>query len=72
MAQEFFFKKKFTLLDLVKSNIENRISVYVYNNVISLITHKVIKKFLEYNIIQYIFVNIGWEYKILFVVLLFL
>lgn len=72
MAQKFFFKKNLTLIDIVRSKIENRISVYIYNNILSVITHKFIKKFLEYNVVQYLFIQLGWEYKILLILILIL
>lgn len=72
MAEEFFFKKHLTLIDIVRSKIENKLSIYIYNNIVSVITHKFIKKILEYNIVQYLFVQIGWEYKILLIIILIL
>ena len=45
---------------------------YVYNNVLSKVTFKVVKNILKFNVLQYIFLEMGINYKIVAILLIIL
>lgn len=61
------------LTDSVKSSAISRSRNYIYDRIVSVITHKTIKSLLSVNVWKYILMEIGVHYKIvLFVIIIIL
>jgi hypothetical protein len=45
---------------------------YCYNNIVSTITYRVVKQILKFNVLKFIFLKMGIEYKLVVVLILIL
>jgi hypothetical protein len=59
-------------MDAVESSVKKNVFKHVYNHIVSVITFKVVKKILKFNVLQYLFLKIGLDSKVIFVLLIIL
>jgi hypothetical protein len=70
-----FFKGYFTkkvINDTIYNSVQNQIIKHTYSNIVSTITYRVVKQILKFNVLKYIFLKMGLEYKLVVVLILIL
>jgi hypothetical protein len=66
-----FFKGCYTkkvINDTIYNSAQSQIIKYSYNNIVSTITYRVVKQILKFNVLKFIFLKMGIEYKLVVVV----
>jgi hypothetical protein len=54
----------------VHSGVQNQLVKLGYNNMISAITSKTLKSILKFNVLKYIFLKMGLEYKVVVILII--
>jgi hypothetical protein len=70
-----FFKGMFNkkvIHDAISTSAQNQLIKHTYNNIVSTITYRVVKQILKFNVLKYIFLKMGIEYKLVIVLILIL
>jgi hypothetical protein len=70
-----FFKGYFTkkvINDTIYNSAQSQLIKYSYNNIVSTITYRVVKQILKFNVLKFIFLKMGIEYKLVVVLILIL
>jgi hypothetical protein len=70
-----FFKGYFTkkvINDTIYNSAQSQIIKYSYNNIVSTITYRVVKQILKFNVLKFIFLKMGLDYKLVIILVLIL
>jgi hypothetical protein len=70
-----FFKGYYTkkvINDTIFNSAQSQLIKYSYNNIVSTITYRVVKQILKFNVLKFIFLKMGMEYKLVVVLILIL
>jgi hypothetical protein len=58
--------------DTIYNSAQSQIIKNSYNNIVSTITYRVVKQILKFNVLKFIFLKMGIEYKLVVVLILIL
>jgi hypothetical protein len=70
-----FFKGYFTkkvINDTIYNSAQSQLIKYSYNNIVSTITYRVVKQILKFNVLKFIFMEMGLNYKLVVILVLIL
>jgi hypothetical protein len=68
----YYYYTKKVINDTIYNSAQSQIIKYSYNNIVSTITYRVVKQILKFNVLKFIFLKMGLNYKLVVILVLIL